>query len=388
MRIVHTADWHVGRIWKGVNRLDETGRALDHLTGYLERERIDLLLVAGDVFDTPNPGADAEQLVFEFFRRLKARQIPAVVIAGNHDHPRRLDAYGQLTDLAGVHVVGRPRPANKGGVIEIGTRAGETALVAALPFAGPGVFASGLELAADDTQARSQYAERFKQAVAHLASAFRPECVNLLMAHTHFDGAVFANSERLVHLGEDWAAAPQALPHTAQYVALGHIHKPQRLPAAPAPAEYAGSPLQLDFGEVGQAKSFVVVEATASRPARIERVAYEGGMPLFDLRLTMPELEASVEQYRDAGWLRVTVLLETLHPDLGRKVRERLPRAVSVKYELPSVAEAPVACRDGKRPLELYREYYCQRVNHQPPGPPLEAAFQQLYDECARDCGD
>src|SRR6266404_3202658 len=272
MRVVHTADWHVGRIWKGVNRLDETARVLDHLSGYLQRERIDLLLVAGDVFDTPNPGADAEQLVFEFFRRLGAQRIPAVVIAGNHDHARRLDAYGQLAALAGVHVVGRPRSATKGGVLEVPTRSKETALVAALPFAAPGAFVSGLELAGDRDEARTQYAGRFGQAVAQLAGVFRPECVNLLMAHTHVSGAAFANSERLVHLGGDWEAAPETLPSAAQYVALGHIHKPQRIEAAPVPTEYSGSPMQLDFGEVGQAKSFVVVEVAPGQQARVEHV--------------------------------------------------------------------------------------------------------------------
>src|SRR5580692_2573019 len=104
MRIVHTADWHVGRIWKGISRLDETAQVLSNLALYLEREKIDLLLVAGDVFDTANPSAEAEQLVFEFFRRLGARDIPAVVIAGNHDNPGGIDAYVNMAELAGVHL--------------------------------------------------------------------------------------------------------------------------------------------------------------------------------------------------------------------------------------------------------------------------------------------
>src|SRR3954463_9723294 len=107
MRVVHTADWHVGRLWKSVTRLDETSRVLDHLAGYLEREKVDLLLVAGDVFDVPNPGAEAEGIVFGFFRRLGPKGTPAVVIAGNHDSPGRMDACGQLAELAGVRVVGR-----------------------------------------------------------------------------------------------------------------------------------------------------------------------------------------------------------------------------------------------------------------------------------------
>src|SRR5215469_12710330 len=150
MRVVHTADWHVGRLWKNIQRLDEMARVLDHLARYIEREKIELLLVAGDVFDTCNPGADAERLVYEFFRRLGAAGVPAVVIAGNHDSPGRMDAWGMLAELAGVRAIGKPRAVAKGGLQEIRTRSGETALVAALPFAGPAVFVSALELGEEE----------------------------------------------------------------------------------------------------------------------------------------------------------------------------------------------------------------------------------------------
>src|SRR4051812_49343925 len=99
MRIVHTGDWHVGRGWKGLNRLGETAAVLDHLARFLERERIDLLLVAGDVFDTASPSAEAERLVFGFFKRIGRAGVPSVVIAGNHDNPTRVDAWGTLAEL-------------------------------------------------------------------------------------------------------------------------------------------------------------------------------------------------------------------------------------------------------------------------------------------------
>jgi exonuclease SbcD len=358
-------------------------RVLDHLARYVETERVDLLLMAGDVFDTPNPGADAEQLVFEFFRRLGAGKVPSVVIAGNHDSAGRLDAWAALAELAGARFLGRPRVASKGGVQEVHTRRGETALVAALPFAAPAVFVSALELAGDETAVKSQYAERFKQAVLHLSGGYRPGCVNLLMAHTHLDGAVLANSERQVHLGEDWAAAPQALPAAAQFVALGHIHKPQHLEAAPAPAEYAGSLLQLDFGEAGQRKTFIVLDVEAGRPARVEHVAYEGGKELADLRLTPAEIEARREELRAAGWLRLTVPLEEPDPDLGRKVRGLVENALVIKPELPRQEPPPAAGdRLGRKPVELYREYHLSKHGW-PPDPGVAEAFENLYQQCA-----
>lgn len=377
MRIVHTADWHVGRIWKGTTRLDETVKVLDHLAGYLEREKVDLLLVSGDVFDVPSPAPEAEAVVYGFFRRIGARNIPAVVIAGNHDSPGRMDASGQLAELAGVRVVGRPRSATKGGVLDVAT-AGGRAVVAALPFAAPGVFVSALELAGDATRAKSLYAEKFKQAVEHLSTGFRGGCVNLFMAHTHLDGAVLSNSERQVHLGDDWAATSQALPDHAQYVALGHIHKPQRVESAPAPTEYSGSLLQLDFGEAGEEKSFVVVEAKPGLPVRTERVRCEGGTPLVDLTLTLSELENRESDLRTAGWLRLTVPLTEPDPDLNRKVRERLPNAIIVKPHLPRSVDAAVSNRSGKSPVQLYHDYH-EREHGRPPDAKVEETFTHLY---------
>lgn len=382
MRIVHTADWHLGKIWKNRSRMDESRRVLDHLARYVREEKCDLLLMAGDLFDTPNPGGEAEDLVLEFFHRLHEARVPAAVIAGNHDSPVRLDAWSRLTRLAGVHVVGQPKSATNGGVLEIPTRSGETAIVAALPFASPGVFLSALELQAGLGGAMSRYSAAFSGAVLHLASRFRPECVNLLMAHTQLDGAILSNSERQAHLGDDWAATPQAIPSTAQYVALGHIHKPQRVESAPAPTEYCGSPLQLDFGEAGQEKSFVVVDVKPGRPAQVNRVRVEGGTPLVDLRLTMAELTQRESELRQAGWLRLTLLLDQPDPNLARTVMDQFPQAVQVRLELPHAPETEVPrSREGRSPLDLYRQFHLERHSVSPELA-VEDAFQDLYRTC------
>ena len=381
MRVVHTGDWHVGRVWKGLNRLDETAAVLDQLACFLERERIDLLLMAGDVFDTASPSAEAERLVFGFFKRIGQAGVPSVVIAGNHDNPARVEAWGTLAELVGVRAVGRPRRASKGGLVEIATRAGETALVAALPFAPVRTWVTALELAGDETAAKARYAEMFQRAVRDLSGGFRPDAVNLLLAHTHLDGAAFGESERRVHLGDDWAAAPQALPASAQYVALGHIHKPQRVETAPAPAHYAGSPLQLDFGEAGQRRVFLAVEVRPGLPARVEEVPFEGGKPLRDLTLTLPQVEEQRGRLLGAGWLRISVPLEEPDPDLARKVRAMVPNAVVVHAELPErPAPGPGRPPASATPVELYQAYH-QRRHGEQPGEEIEAGFQALYQD-------
>ena len=382
MKIVHTSDWHIGRRWKGIQRLDELEAVLDHLAAFIEKESVDLVLHSGDVFESRNPPAEAEQLVNRFLVRVGRSGAQMLVIAGNHDDPLRLDARSLLTELVNVQILGRPRPASRGGTRTLETRGGETAVVAALPFASPGAWVSALDLAGEEASARRQYARMFELAVQDLCGAFRPDAVNLLMAHTHLEGALFGESERRVHIGEDWAASPEALPKNASYIALGHLHKPQKI-EGPVPAYYAGSLLQMDFGEAGEEKTFVVVTASPGKPvtpANIEHIPYEGGLPLVDLRASLAELEETADQHR-TGWLRVTVPLTERDPDLNRKVRELLPNALVVRAELPEVEEPPdIRLETGVPPVGHYAAYHL-RVHQQAADLAVLDTFQDLYDQ-------
>ncbi len=359
MRIVHTSDWHAGRVWKGIHRLSEVGDVLEHLGDFLEAERVDLLLMSGDVFDSGAPNAEAEKLVFGFFKRVGRAGTQTVVIAGNHDSPARFQAWGTLTELVDVHSVGVPRRAGEGGVIEVTARSGEQAKIAAVPFAPVNRMVSALELAQDEAGSKQKYDEMMRLLVHQLCQGFTADTINLLMAHTHLQGARFSGSERQVHLGEQWATTSQAFPPTAHYVALGHIHKPQSVDAALSPTRYAGSLLQLDFGEEGESKSFVVVEAEPRRPVRIETVDYEGGIELKTIKAGLRQLEADAEDLSRAGWLRVKVPLTQPDPDVNGKVRRLLPNAVAVDVELPGRPADEETDRPphGASPGELYRAY-------------------------------
>ncbi len=388
VRIVHTSDWHAGRVWKGKKRLPELIEILEHLAEFVLTEDVDLLLHAGDVFDSGVPPAEAERAVFRFFKRVGAAGIPSVVIAGNHDSPARLGAWGLLTELVSCHVVPRPAAPSDGGVVEIETRGGERAVVAAVPFASAHRLVSALDQARDEGAAHGSYADRMRKICEIVSKPFRRDAVNLLTVHAYVDGAVLAHSERRVHVGDEWAVAASALPDSAHYVALGHIHKPQQVSGAGlVPAYYAGSPLQLDFGEVGEEKSFVVVEAEAGRPAhRVERVPYEGGKPLIDLRSTLDELadEGAVEKLKEAGWLRVTVPLTVPDPDVAGKVRRLLPNAVVVRAELPDVESSDEEDRPppGAPPAEVFAAYY-RRQHGRPPEPALLETFEDLYRQAS-----
>jgi exonuclease SbcD len=238
---------------------------------------------------------------------------------------------------------------------------------------------SALDLVGEEASARSKYAHMFELAVQDLCAPFRKDAVNLLMAHTHIEGAVFGESERRVHIGEDWAASPKALPAKASYIALGHIHRPQRIDG-PAPAYYAGSLLQMDFGEAGEEKTFIVVTASPGKRASVEPIPYEGGRPLVDLRASLAELEETADRHR-AGWLRVTVPLTERDPDLNRKVRELLPNALVVRAELPETEEKPdIRLDTGVPPVGHYAAYHLHEHSQAAELAVLDR-FQDLYDQ-------
>jgi exonuclease SbcD len=217
-----------------------------------------------------------------------------------------------------------------------------------------------------------------------LSTRFLADTVNLLIAHTYIEGATLAVSERRATVGKDWTATPQALPSNAHYIGLGHIHKPQRVEAAPAPTQYAGSVLQMDFDEADEEKSFVYIEASPSKPAEIRRIPYQGTTSLARIHMTLPELESQAEALRGKGYLEVTVKLEGHDPDINSKVRKLLPNAVSVRQEYPEQKKEERPLRKGLPPRELFTLYYRTRYGSEPAQNLLQA-FDELWRQIESD---
>jgi exonuclease SbcD len=289
MRILHTADWHVGRRLGRHDRMPEHRAALEEVAEIADAEAVDLVVVSGDVFDRPSPPVDALSLGLQALQRL-AETRPVVAVAGNHDAPELFDALAPLLRDRRVHLIGAIRPPDAGGVLgpeELGV----PAVVAAFPFLREGRV---VDFMAETGRWYGQYAEK----VAAIAAAYNAavieragtDLVPILVAHFMVSGVRVAHSERELHIGDAYTTTPQAIPAGAQYVALGHIHAPQSVPGANVPAEYAGSLLALDFGEAGEQKRVVVVDAEPGRLATVRSVPITSGRPLVRARGTWDEL--------------------------------------------------------------------------------------------------
>jgi len=387
MRFLHTSDWHVGKPIKNVKRDGEYAAALAEVLDIAKREQVDCLLVAGDTFDSVAPPPEAERIVFDFLRELIGARIPAVIIAGNHDNPRRLSAFARVLDLMNVHVRGEPSM-DGGLIVEVPSRDGkETAVVAALPWV-PERKVQDFDRLWFGDEKFSQYAQGVSGAMKHLVESFRPDTVNVLMSHVLLDDSKIPDidrGERALHTGVAYTVPRALLPSDPQYIALGHVHMPQSFELANA--FYCGSLLQVDFGEAGQEKRVNIVDVSAGRRARVEHLPLKSIRQLRNLGtagagVTLEEVEALAAEAGDA-YLKVFLKADRPVPGLAQRVREIAPNAVQVETVREATEEDEALDFDIHResPAEVFTAYY--RGIHAGNEPPAElmALFNRLYEE-------
>jgi exonuclease SbcD len=339
MKALHTSDWHLGRTLGRRSRDDEFDAVLAEITAIADSVQPDLIVHSGDLFDTYRP---AHKDVLRAMRCLDglARIAPTVVLGGNHDSPELFDLLGYVctlrpdADRGRLHFVHSRGDTEPGTVLDFDSRDGrERVRLAALPYVHPnrylhlfpgfgtteGAYAAGLRDLQDDLLAR-------------LLDGYDPgRDVLMFTAHQYVGGAVPSYSERMWEAREPYATAATALPQVA-YCALGHIHKPQPVGSGRLPARYAGSPLQMDFGESEETKSVTVVDAAPGRRTLVTPHTLHSGRRLARFHGTLEELAAAAAQYHGV-YLKTVIRNEEPLPRLGQRVAELVPGAVLVDVE-------------------------------------------------------
>jgi exonuclease SbcD len=356
VRILHTSDWHVGKTLRGSSRLDEHRAVLAEIAGIAAAEQVDLALVTGDLFESAAPPPDAQRVVWDALLALRGTGARVIAIGGNHDNQYALDAWSPVFAAAGITLLGHATRPELGGVLDLTTEAGEHASIVLLPFVSQR-YAIRTEqmLELDAAQAAGLYAERMRLLIAALSQGFGRDTINLVAAHCFVRGATLGGGEREAQTIFDYGIEGLHFPRTANYVALGHLHRTQRI-AAPAPAWYAGSPIQVDFGEEQDTKHVLVVEAEAGLPAQVSTRALSTPWTLRTVRGSLAELRERVGDVGDA-WLRV-VVREPARAGLADDVRALFPRAVDIRVETEtSTGEPGGTSRRGRSPHELFAEY-------------------------------
>ncbi len=323
MRILHTADWHLGKHLEGMSRLEEQEAFLKDFIALSESQNIDLIIIAGDVYDSSNPPSKAETLFYETLKKLSRKgACMTLVIAGNHDNPERLVAAGPLAREHGILMAGTPKTiietgkygnhqvvASGEGYIEIEI-GGERAVILTVPYPSEKRLNEVLyeDLTTDEERLES-YTDRIHQLFEQLSDHYREDTINLAVTHLFAMGSVEGGSERSIQLGGSYIIDGSCLPEKAQYIALGHVHKPQVVPGSGGRARYSGSPIHYNKKEIHFEKSCILIDAKAGEPALIETLPLPVYKPIQIWKCSgvAEALKMAEEKQEEESWVYLEI---------------------------------------------------------------------------------
>ncbi|MGY1754909.1 exonuclease SbcCD subunit D [Blastococcus sp. SYSU D01042] len=327
MRLLHTSDWHIGRTLHGTDLLAEQEAVLGGLAAVVAAERVDLVVVAGDVYDRAVPSADATAVLDRVVGRLLAAGAQVVLTPGNHDSARRLGTFSGLLATAGLHVRAAT-PALDEPVL-LYDEHGEVA-VYGIPYLEPEVARHELGLAGAEPAVRGHEGVLTAAMERIRGDLFlRPGARSVVLAHAFVGGGVPTESERDICVG-GVDLVPAGVFDGVDYVALGHLHRPQTLSPR---LRYSGSPLAYSFGEAGQQKQAWLVELGAEGLGEVTPVPLPAPRQLSVLTGELADLLAAPEHAGVEDHFVSARLTDAVRPtDPMRQLRERFPHCVHLEW--------------------------------------------------------
>ncbi|MBO0806334.1 MAG: exonuclease SbcCD subunit D [Nocardiopsaceae bacterium] len=370
MRFLHTSDWHLGRSLHRADLRDAQAAFLDHLVATAREEKVDAVLVAGDVYDRAVPPVDAVALCEEALVRLRETGARVIVISGNHDSARRLGFSSGLIDASGVHL--RTRAATLADPVLLADGHGPVA-VYGIPYTEPVAEGERSHSAVFGAATERIRADAARRGVAR----------TVVMAHGWVHGGQASESERDITVG-GVGSVPASLFDGFGYVALGHLHGQQVITPT---MRYSGSPLPYSFSEATHEKGSWLVEIGGDGAVRAERVPAPVYRRLSVLRGRLADLLASSSYAKHEEDFVAVTLTDTQRPDQAMdQLRARFPHVLTLGFEPEGVTIDDRRYGEkvaGKDDLAVASEF----VTHVRNAPPTEAERQLLEEafEAARE---
>ena len=385
MRILHTSDWHLGKNLEQVSRIEEQREFIDCLCKLVGDQDVDLVLVAGDIYDTYNPSAAAEELFYEAIDRLNGKGKRAVVvIAGNHDSPERLCAASPLAYKNGIILLGYPgsdagsykisegniKIAQSGpGWLELSVPGCDhQAIIITMPYPSESRLEELLSRQADEGMLQKAYSEKIGGIFSSLGQKFRDDTVNLAVGHLFLRGGKESESERTLQVGGALTVDPGVLPAGAHFIALGHLHRPQEIKGAPCPAYYSGSPLAYSFSEADYSKAVYIIDAVPGKRAEIRPVYLDCGKPLRRWSAVdgIGQAVRWCEEGRDQNaWIDLEIVTDrVLTVEEQKRIRTLHPGIINIRPRLKTEAAEVLSPqgREGRKIDELFRDFFKYRM--------------------------
>jgi len=327
-RILHTADWHLGKMLNEQSREDEQKRFLDWLLKQVVELEVDALLVAGDVFDTANPPQSAEAIYYDFVAELNRKsKASLVLIAGNHDSANQLEAPKRVLKALRTYVQGAVAEVPADRLLLLPTAEAPRVALALVPFLREKDLRMG-KSGDKEAEVRKEMVagiSRVYEEAAQAAQAAKIKCPMIATGHLTVAGASSSESERDIHIGGLGAVDSTIFPATFAYVALGHLHRPQSTDKA-GRVRYSGSPIALSFSEVEDQKEVRILDVTAQGVTQ-SAVPIPVFRKLIQLKTSLANLERDLDAQAKAPaaelktWIEVVLSGHTGLSDANSQVQ-------------------------------------------------------------------
>ena len=402
MKILHTSDWHLGKRLEGFSRLKEQEAVLQEICDVADREQVQVVLIAGDLFDTFNPSTEAVELFYHFTKKLTNNgSRPVIAIAGNHDSPERIEAPDPLARECGILFSGFPHTAvpmfelstglkvlkSLPGFIELLLPQSVTPLRLILtPYANEIRLKS--YLGNEDVEAELRAVLK-----SHWAELAASHCddqgVNLMMTHLLFmnvggEQPVEPEEERsILHIGGAQAIYTEGIPEQIQYVALGHLHRKQVVTITPTPVLYSGSPLAYSFGEADQDKYVVLIDVEPGQAAQITPIQLAAGKRL--IRKRFESIDQAVEWLSENQevFVELTIVSDTYLAATDRKrlldIHEGIVTIIPEMRNLNGIGAKSGKTIDLSKNMEaLFLDFYQSKKSGQAPNERLLSIFKEV----------
>lgn len=403
MRILHTGDWHLGKNLEGQSRMDEQELFLNDFIGIVEEQKIDLVIIAGDVYDSSNPPARAEKMFYDTLKKISSQgERLTVVISGNHDNPERLVAAGPLAMEHGIIMVGTPKTVvqtgdygkhkvldSGEGFIEIEIN-GEKSVILTVPYPSEKRLNEVLygDMDSDEERLKS-YSDRIHDLFDNLKSNYREDTINLVVSHLFAMGSEESGSERSIQLGGSYIVDGGCFPEEAQYIALGHVHKPQIVPGTNKRARYSGSPLHYNRKEISFDKKCFVVDVKPREQCHISEVNFKVYKPIEVWKCkSIDEAIEKCEENRERDcWVYLEIASDRyIREDEIKKMKDLKKDILEIIPKITGEDDFKDEENFTEKPFEdIFKEFYKKERGAEPEEELIELLMSILLEEGDKD---
>lgn len=319
MKIIHTADWHIGKILHRQDLYEDISFFFDWLVEYIKSENIDLLLVSGDIFDLANPSNRDTRLYYQMLYKLSLTDTKVIITGGNHDSISLLDAPSALLDVLNIHIISGARQIISEELIPYYDKNKTLqCVILAVPFLRDKDLRSAVqasEIGDKSAQTSAAIKNHYDQLVLEARNIYGPNVPLIAMGHLFVHGSLTSDGEREIHVGNLEGLEAKIIPSEISYMALGHIHKPQRI-AKKDHIRYSGSPVFLDFSEREYEKMIIKIELDNHSIQNIQQVMIPKVRDILKKAGSLAEIKHFIETYSKTYPLQTLLELEICEPKM------------------------------------------------------------------------